>query len=92
MLAAGGSVDSFWAMYAQHNTQAVQKLLEGYRIGNLVRCQHQPGGWTLCCHAMRSCAVRTVVWGLLGTETPWTWSHDRRAAAPGGRAERPAGR
>ena len=36
MLAAGGSVDSFWAMYQQHQQEQVLKLLEGYRIGNLV--------------------------------------------------------
>ena len=37
MLAAGGSVDSFWAMYAQHQKKEVAQLLEGYRIGSLVR-------------------------------------------------------
>lgn len=37
MLAAGGAIDPFWAMYAQHNTQEVHKMLEGYRIGELVR-------------------------------------------------------
>eukprot|EP00891_Asterochloris_glomerata_P006279 jgi/Astpho2/6279/e_gw1.00088.31.1_t len=35
MLAAGGALDPFWAMYAQHQTQQVKNLLEGYRIGNL---------------------------------------------------------
>lgn len=38
MLAAGGAIDPFWAMYAQHNTDEVRQLLDGYRIGNLVRC------------------------------------------------------
>ena len=37
MLAAGGAIDPFWAMYAQHNTAEVRQMLEGYRIGNLVR-------------------------------------------------------
>ena len=36
MLAAGGAIDPFWAMYAQHNTAEVRQMLEGYRIGNLV--------------------------------------------------------
>jgi len=36
MLAAGGPIDSFWAMYAQHNTDQVKEILEEYRIGNLV--------------------------------------------------------
>ena len=35
MLAAGGAIDPFWAMYAQHNTQQVRDILEGYRIGRL---------------------------------------------------------
>jgi len=35
MLAAGGAIDPFWAMYAQHNTEQVQQILEEYRIGNL---------------------------------------------------------
>ncbi len=37
MLAAGGAIDPFWAMYAQHQTAEVRQLLEGYRIGTLVR-------------------------------------------------------
>ena len=36
MLAAGGAIDPFWAMYAQHNTAEVRQMLEGYRIGTLV--------------------------------------------------------
>ncbi|KAK9797815.1 hypothetical protein WJX73_000824 [Symbiochloris irregularis] len=35
MLAAGGSVDPFWAMYQQHMSPEVQKIMEGYRIGDL---------------------------------------------------------
>lgn len=35
MLAAGGAIDPFWAMYAQHNTDQVKEILEEYRIGNL---------------------------------------------------------
>lgn len=35
MLAAGGAIDPFWAMYQQHNTPEVRGILEGYRIGNL---------------------------------------------------------
>ena len=36
MLAAGGAIDPFWAMYAQHQTAEVHKILETYRIGDLV--------------------------------------------------------
>ncbi|KAK9836142.1 hypothetical protein WJX81_004420 [Elliptochloris bilobata] len=36
MLAAGGAIDPFWAMYAQHQTAEVRQLLEQYRIGTLV--------------------------------------------------------
>eukprot|EP00245_Coleochaete_scutata_P010478 TRINITY_DN3671_c0_g2_i1.p1 TRINITY_DN3671_c0_g2~~TRINITY_DN3671_c0_g2_i1.p1 ORF type:complete len:580 (+),score=104.36 TRINITY_DN3671_c0_g2_i1:155-1741(+) len=35
MLAAGSSIDSFWGMYAQHQTKQVQDMLEEYRIGRL---------------------------------------------------------
>lgn len=35
MLAAGGAIDPYWAMYAQHNTDQVRGILEGYRIGRL---------------------------------------------------------
>ena len=36
MLAAGGAIDPFWAMYAQHDTGQVRDILEGYRVGTLV--------------------------------------------------------
>jgi sulfite oxidase len=35
MMAAGGAIDPYWAMYAQHNTDQVRGILEGYRIGRL---------------------------------------------------------
>lgn len=35
MLAAGGPIDAFWAMYQQHNTDQVKATLETYRIGKL---------------------------------------------------------
>lgn len=35
MMAAGGAIDPYWAMYAQHNTEQVRGILEGYRIGRL---------------------------------------------------------
>ena len=37
MLAAGGSVDAFWASYPQHQKQDVEDMLAPYKIGNLVR-------------------------------------------------------
>jgi len=36
MLAAGGAIDPFWSMYAQHDTAQVRDILEGYRVGTLV--------------------------------------------------------
>ncbi len=35
MLAAGGAIDPYWAMYQQHNVPEVHKILEQYRIGNV---------------------------------------------------------
>ncbi|VDM77693.1 unnamed protein product, partial [Strongylus vulgaris] len=35
LLAAGGSVEPYWALYAQHRTEAVMEILEELRIGNL---------------------------------------------------------
>jgi sulfite oxidase len=35
MLAAGGAIDPFWAMYAQHGTAPVRALLEEHRVGRL---------------------------------------------------------
>ncbi|KAI3434691.1 hypothetical protein D9Q98_002754 [Chlorella vulgaris] len=35
MLAAGGAIDPFWAMYQQHNNDQVKGMLEQYRIGRL---------------------------------------------------------
>lgn len=52
MLAAGGSVDSFWAMYAQHQQEQVLKMLEEMRIGDLVRP---------CCpmlHSLAACPLQ----------------------------------
>lgn len=43
MLAAGGSIDKFWSMYAQHQKGEVKDLLELYRIGSLVSI---PGQWS----------------------------------------------
>ena len=59
MLAAGGSVDSFWAMYAQHQKKEVADLLEGYRIGSLVRasCQLVP---PKSCIALPCAGVETI--------------------------------
>ncbi|KJH44770.1 oxidoreductase molybdopterin binding domain protein [Dictyocaulus viviparus] len=35
LLAAGGSVEPFWSIYAQHKTKEVMEILEELRIGNL---------------------------------------------------------
>eukprot|EP00884_Botryococcus_braunii_P006710 jgi/Botrbrau1/1603/Bobra.0185s0018.1 len=36
MLAAGGPIDPFWALYAQHVTDEVHEILQEYYIGKLV--------------------------------------------------------
>merc|ERR1711962_117564 len=54
LMAAGGSVEPFWAMYAVHlNNAQVAGLLEQYRIGNLSALKQDSArhprhwGWTL---------------------------------------------
>lgn len=37
MQAAGGALEPFWALYAQHDAEFVYELLEEMRVGNLVR-------------------------------------------------------
>jgi len=37
LLAAGGDLETYWRMYAQHLTQEVADILEVYRIGNIKR-------------------------------------------------------
>ena len=36
LLAAGGSVEPFWSLYALHKRPDILLLMEKYRIGNLV--------------------------------------------------------
>ena len=50
MLAAGGAIDPFWAMYAQHKTAEVRKILETYRIGDLVSTSHLHASICCLCH------------------------------------------
>ena len=71
MLAAGGSVDSFWAMYAQHQKKEVSELLEGYRIGSLVRAPPSASICLLCgftcgfmCSVMASPSVHVYHCGI----------------------------
>jgi len=35
MMAAGGSIDPFWTIFANHNTPEIYSLLESMRIGNI---------------------------------------------------------
>lgn len=35
LMAAGGSIDSFWSIFANHNTPEIYSLLESMRIGNI---------------------------------------------------------
>lgn len=41
LLAAGGSIEPFWALYANHKTAEVMKILEGMRIGNLAQADRE---------------------------------------------------
>ncbi|CEM13750.1 unnamed protein product [Vitrella brassicaformis CCMP3155] len=41
-LAAGGSIEPFWAMYQQHNKPEILEMLEEYRIGNYLRPADSP--------------------------------------------------
>lgn len=42
MMAAGGSIEPFWALYAQHKAGNVQELLEKHRIGNFDKSSVKP--------------------------------------------------
>jgi sulfite oxidase len=44
MLAAGGAVEPFWALYAQHREEYVYELLEEMRVGNLKDGARVAGG------------------------------------------------
>ena len=35
LLGAGGSIDPYWEVFANHNTREVKEMLEVYRIGNI---------------------------------------------------------
>ncbi|XP_011871079.1 PREDICTED: sulfite oxidase-like [Vollenhovia emeryi] len=35
LMAAGGSIDPFWSIFANHNTPEIRELLESMRIGNI---------------------------------------------------------
>lgn len=35
LMAAGGSIDPFWSIFANHNTPEIYSLLESMRIGNI---------------------------------------------------------
>ena len=37
LMAAGGSVEPFWSLYAVHKKPEILSLMEEYRIGNLAR-------------------------------------------------------
>lgn len=36
LLAAGGAVDAYWQVFAQHNSEQVQEILDKYYIGDIV--------------------------------------------------------
>lgn len=52
ILAAGGALEPFWALYAVHNNQHVLDILEEYRIGSLVKDEssHQTLDIKVCCN------------------------------------------
>lgn len=41
LLAAGSSIEPFWALYAVHKSNQVFKMLETYRIGNLLKADRE---------------------------------------------------
>ena len=43
MLAAGGSLEPFWALYAVHKTDEVYEMLESLRIGNINSSDNEAG-------------------------------------------------
>ena len=49
IMLAGGAIDPFWAMYAQHKTAEVRKILETYRIGDLVSTSRLLGTSSVAC-------------------------------------------
>ncbi|KAI9328078.1 Oxidoreductase, molybdopterin-binding domain-containing protein [Obelidium mucronatum] len=42
LLAAGHSIDAFWAIFAIHQSEETRELLETYRIGNLMPADQDP--------------------------------------------------
>ncbi|KAJ3067811.1 hypothetical protein HDU99_003378, partial [Rhizoclosmatium hyalinum] len=42
LLAAGHSIDAFWAIFSLHNSPETKELLESYRIGNLIPADQDP--------------------------------------------------
>ena len=72
MLAAGGAIDPFWAMYAQHQTAEVRQLLEQYRIGTLVR--HQAD--------MHACMQFIIICACLESVSPATGPKGARSVLP----------
>ncbi|KAG7200855.1 hypothetical protein KM043_003220 [Ampulex compressa] len=47
MMAAGGSIDPFWMIFANHNTQEIYDILESMRIGNISEEDAQSNGSNL---------------------------------------------
>ena len=53
-LAAGSSLEAYWAVFAIHNTNEVKETLESLRIGNIAKedrvkiSQQAPKGRALC--------------------------------------------
>lgn len=37
LMGAGSSIETFWQVYQQHNTSEILKLLETFRMGNLLQ-------------------------------------------------------
>lgn len=67
MLAAGGAVDPFWALYQQHMKEEVQDILAEYKIGTLVGERHGPssGVSTAACICPGSLTTTAVLQATL---------------------------
>lgn len=91
MLAAGGAIDPFWGMYAQHKTPEVHKILETYRIGDLVRLLVHGCVWAVqklqiprpampACLAKSGLTVSTylALWLVHASEIPYQSSNSNK--------------
>ena len=79
ILAAGGALEPFWALYAVHNNQHVLDMLEEYWIGSLAEDEssHQASDIKVCFSARPVCKAHakcTRVYRACQYVLSWTFS------------------